>query len=87
LASGRRPRVKTVASAPPPTMPGLSRLTTIALLIAVVIPGFSYYNGREKSTIHGASAGIIKPKSYGPILDIRASSPTQVCARWSQQGQ
>ncbi|KAK0645761.1 hypothetical protein B0T16DRAFT_509581 [Cercophora newfieldiana] len=87
LASGRRPKIRTAASAPPPGMAGLSRLTTIALLIAVVLPGFGYYNGREKVVVSGADAGVIqeRPKGFGPVLDTRAPSPTKVCKRWSQQ--
>lgn len=84
---GRRPKIRTTASAPPPGMSGMSRLTTIALLIAVVLPGFGYYNGREKVAVSGADAGVIqeRPKGFGPVLDTRAPSPTKVCKRWSQQ--
>jgi hypothetical protein len=87
LTPGRRPKIRTAASAPPPGMSGISRLTTIALLIAVVLPGFGYYNGREKVAVSGADAGVIalRPKGFGPVLDTRAPSPTKVCKRWSQQ--
>lgn len=87
LTPGRRPKIRTAASAPPPVMSGITRLTTIALLIAVVLPGFGYYNGREKVAVSGADAGVIqqRPKGFGPVLDTRAPSPTKVCKRWSQQ--
>lgn len=85
LVTGRRPRVKTASSAPPPTMSSLTRLTSVALLVAVVIPGFSYYNGREKVTPNGADAGVINRNPRGPVLETRAGSP-EVCKRWSHQG-
>ena len=87
LSPGRRPRVQTVATAPP-NMAGLSRFTMIALLIAVVLPGFSYNSGRKTVDFSGAKAGVIKDARYrsGPVLDIRANSPTEACTRWSHQG-
>jgi hypothetical protein len=85
LVTGRRPRVKTASSAPPPTMSSLTRLTSVALLVAVVIPGFSYYNGREKVALNGADAGVINRNPRGPVLETRADSP-EVCKRWSHQG-
>jgi len=89
LAPMCRPKIRTTTSAPPASMAGISRLTTIALLIAVVLPGFGYYNGREKVVVSGADAGVIqqRPKGFGPVLDTRAPSPTKVCKRWSQQSQ
>jgi hypothetical protein len=88
FSPGRRPKIRTAASAPPPGMTGITRLTTIALLIAVVLPGFGYFHGRsEKVVVSGADAGVIqqRPKGFGPVLDTRAPSPTKVCKRWSQQ--
>lgn len=88
LVTGRRPKVKAAASAPPPTMSSITRLTSTALLIAVVLPCFSYYNGREKVSLNGADAGVINRGTaarYGPVLDSRADSPAQVCKRWSHQ--
>jgi len=87
LTPGRRPKIRTTASAPPPGMSSLTRLSTIALLIAVVLPGFGYYNGREKVSVNGADAGVIqqRPRGFGPVLDTRAPSPTKVCKRWAQQ--
>ncbi|KAB5572591.1 hypothetical protein GE09DRAFT_1269550 [Coniochaeta sp. 2T2.1] len=85
LVTGRRPRIKTAASAPPPTMTTFTRLSSVALLIAVVLPGFSYYNGREKVPLNGADAGVINRNTMRPVLETRADSPTDVCKRWSQQ--
>jgi hypothetical protein len=85
LVTGRRPRIKTAASAPPPTMSTFTRLSSVALLIAVVLPGFSYYNGREKVPFNGADAGVIN-RNVKPLVETRADSPTDVCKRWSQQG-
>ncbi|KAK0627584.1 hypothetical protein B0T14DRAFT_493646 [Immersiella caudata] len=88
FSPGRRPKIRAAASAAPPGMAGMSRITTIALLIAVVLPGFGYFNGRsEKVVVSGADAGVIqqRPKGFGPVLDTRAPSPTKVCKRWSQQ--
>ena len=87
LVTGRRPRIKTAASAPtPPTMTTFSRISSVALLIAVVVPGFSYYNGREKVPLNGADAGVINRNTMSPVLETRADSSTDVCKRWSQQG-
>ncbi|KZL65307.1 kelch domain-containing protein [Colletotrichum tofieldiae] len=71
----RRPRIKTASSAPPPTVSSLQRLGMIALLIAVIIPAFSYNNGHQKIG-SGADAGVIRP---------RDTSSTNVCLRWAQQ--
>ncbi|KAL0936203.1 kelch domain-containing protein [Colletotrichum truncatum] len=76
LATGyRRPRVKTASSAPPPTVSSLQRLAMIALMIAVLLPGFNYNGGRQKVG-NGADAGVIRP---------RQASSVDVCLRWSQQ--
>ncbi|EAA32902.1 hypothetical protein GE21DRAFT_6407 [Neurospora crassa] len=87
LTPGRRPRISSTASAPPPGMSSFTRLTTLALFIAVVIPGFSYYNGREKVSLSGADAGVIREvvQPSGPILETRTDSSTDYCARWAGQ--
>ncbi|KAK3398351.1 hypothetical protein B0T20DRAFT_392755 [Sordaria brevicollis] len=87
LTSGKRPRISSTASAPPPGMSSFTRLTTLALFIAVVIPGFSYYNGREKVSLNGADAGVIRQvvQPSGPIIGTRADSSTDYCARWAGQ--
>ena len=73
LATARRPKVRSVSSAPPATVSSIQRFTMLALLIAVVLPGFSWINGREKI---GADAGVIRK---------RDNSPTDVCKRWAHQ--
>lgn len=73
LATARRPKVRSVSSAPPATVSSIQRFTMLALLIAVVLPGFGYINGREKI---GADAGVIRK---------RDDSPTDVCTRWAHQ--
>jgi hypothetical protein len=86
LGVGRRPKIKAAASAPPQTIASMSRLAMIVMLIAVILPTFSYYNGRQEVSMSGADAGVIPPKvRQGPVLDIRQNSPTQTCTRWSQQ--
>lgn len=89
LTPGRRPRISSTASAPPPGMSSFTRLTTLALFIAVVIPGFSYYNGREKVLLSGADAGVIREvvQPSGPILETRTDSSTDYCARWAGQSE
>ncbi len=82
LTPGRRPCTKG-AAAPPAAMSSLSRFTMIALLIAVVVPGFNYKQGRSV-VVDSAGAGAIR-NTKAPVLDTRASSPTAVCKRWSQQ--
>jgi hypothetical protein len=84
LSQVKRPRIKAAASAPPPTTTSLHRLTTIALLIAIVLPAISYTNGRKKVDISGADAGVVRGTS-GNILEDRADSPVDVCLRWAQQ--
>lgn len=85
LVAPRRPRIKTSASAPPPTMSTFTKLSSVALFVAVLLPGFSYYNGRENAPANGADAGVIN-RNVKPVLDIRADGSTDVCKRWSQQG-
>ncbi|KAI1641114.1 hypothetical protein F4809DRAFT_636885 [Biscogniauxia mediterranea] len=84
LASARHPRIKTAASAPPPTAIGLHRLPMIALLIAVLLPAISYNNGRKKVEVSGADAGVIK-KTPAIVLERQQNSPTEVCTRWAGQ--
>ncbi|KAF9871427.1 hypothetical protein CkaCkLH20_11074 [Colletotrichum karsti] len=75
LATYRRPRIQTASSAPPPTVSSLHRLGMIAMLIAVIIPAFSYNNGGQKLQ-GGADAGVVR---------YRQTTPVDVCLRWSQQ--
>ncbi|KAM0279431.1 hypothetical protein ACHAQH_004591 [Verticillium albo-atrum] len=77
LAAGyKRPRIKTVATAPPSSVSSLQRFTVIALLIAVVIPAFNYHSGQKQVDV-GVEAGVIQ---------MRRTSPTEVCTRWAHQG-
>ncbi|KAK3987573.1 hypothetical protein QBC44DRAFT_117838 [Cladorrhinum sp. PSN332] len=88
LTPGRRPKVRAVSSAPPPSVSSFSRVSMIALLIAVVLPAFSYYSGDEKGALGGvAEAGVIyrRTQDAGPVLEPRADSPTKVCKRWAHQ--
>jgi hypothetical protein len=58
----------------------------IAMLIAVILPAFSYYNGKQEVTMSGADAGVLPASArQGPVLDLRQDTPTQMCTRWSQQ--
>ncbi|KAL2019273.1 hypothetical protein VTK56DRAFT_9817 [Thermocarpiscus australiensis] len=87
LGCGRRPRIRTISSAPPPSQFSLTRLSAIALLIAVVLPGFRIYKSGEEVSPNTADAGVIrnKPRAPGAQLDPRAESPTNVCRRWAHQ--
>ncbi|KPM45506.1 hypothetical protein AK830_g1110 [Neonectria ditissima] len=77
LASSKgRPRVRSTSGAPPGTISGLQRFTMLAVLIAVVLPAFSWHNGRSTVEINGADAGVVMK---------RARSPTDACARWALQ--
>ncbi|KAK7430832.1 hypothetical protein QQZ08_002621 [Neonectria magnoliae] len=71
-----RPRVRSTSGAAPGTIAGLQRFTMLAILIAVVLPAFSWHNGHSTVEINGADAGVIVK---------RAKSPTDVCARWALQ--
>ncbi|KAH8676213.1 hypothetical protein BX600DRAFT_546895 [Xylariales sp. PMI_506] len=84
LAPGRRPRIRAASTAPPPTVPSLQRLSTIAMLIAVVLPAISYVNGPKKVEFSGADAGLVRSKST-IMLEDRADSPVDVCLRWAHQ--
>ncbi|KAJ4272167.1 hypothetical protein NW762_000878 [Fusarium torreyae] len=70
-----RPRIKSTSAAPP-GVSSVQRFTMIALLIAIVLPAFSWRSGHASSDINGAHAGVIQK---------RATSPTEVCARWGLQ--
>ncbi|KAF4463600.1 ring finger b [Fusarium albosuccineum] len=70
-----RPKIKSTSGAPP-GVSAVQRFTMIALLIAVVIPAFSWRNGGSLTDISGASAGVITK---------RDTSPTDVCVRWALQ--
>lgn len=89
LTSARRPRIKTVSSAPPPSMSAITRLSSIALLIAVLLPGLSHFRGHEEVAPIVADAGVIHTKAAdaGPVLEPRADSPTKVCKRWAHQSE
>lgn len=74
LAAGRRPRVRTVVGSSPSPLHGLSAVSMLALVLAVLIP----FTGRgTQDTVGVADAG--------PIVLSRADSPTDVCARWAMQ--
>jgi len=67
-------------------MSTITRLSSIALLIAVLLPGFRYYHGREEISPNVADAGVIHTTAAEarPVLE-RRNSPTNVCKRWAHQ--
>jgi hypothetical protein len=83
----RRPRINTASSAPPPSMSTIMRLSSSVLLIAVLLPGFSYYKGCKEIAPNVADASVIytKAAAAGPVLEPRADSPTDICKRWAHQ--
>jgi hypothetical protein len=83
----RRPRIKSVSSAPP-SMSTITRLSSVVLLIAILLPGFSYYQSREEAAPTLAEAGVIQTTAAEsrPILE-RENTPTEVCKRWAHQGE
>ncbi|RYP62504.1 hypothetical protein DL771_009712 [Monosporascus sp. 5C6A] len=83
LGSGKRPRLIKSATSGPPSAAVLSRVSTIALLIAVVLPSSSYNNGRQTAKISGAEAAVITDPEN--VLVARQNSPTDVCTRWAGQ--
>lgn len=85
LVAGHRPRIKTAATAPAPNTSTFTRLSSVALLVALVLPGFSYYNGHERVGLSGADAGVII-RNVKPAVETRVDSPVDVCKRWSHQG-
>lgn len=74
LAAGRRPRVRTVGGSPPSPLHGLSIVSMLALVLAVLIP----FTGTGKQDTVGVA-------DAGPIMLSRADSPTDVCTRWAMQ--
>lgn len=74
FASGRRPRVRTVGGPSPSPLRGLSAVSMLALVLAVLIP----FTGRGKQDTVGMA-------DAGPIVLSRADSPTDICARWAMQ--
>lgn len=74
LAAGRRPRMRTVGSSSPSPLHGLSVVSMVALVLAVLIP----FTGRGRQDTVGVA-------DAGPIVLTRADSPTDVCARWAMQ--
>lgn len=74
LAAGRRPRVRTVGGSSPSPLHGLSVVSMVALVLAVLIP----FTGRGRQDTVGVA-------DAGPIMLSRADSPTDVCARWAMQ--
>jgi hypothetical protein len=83
-----RPVVKTSTSAPSGSFSTLSRSALIVFLIAVVVPGLRYSNGKGNINISGVDAGVIRTAELvenGSTLEGRQNSPTSVCTRWSHQ--
>lgn len=74
LAAGRRPRVRTVGGPSPSPLHGLSVISMLALVLAVLIP----FTGKGKQDTVGVA-------DAGPIMLSRADSPTDVCTRWAMQ--
>lgn len=80
IMNGKRPVIKANYSPPPNQFTSFSRVALIALLIAVVVPGFDF-RGRD-GKLEGADAVVLGERAG---LDRRADSPTDVCTRWSHQ--
>jgi hypothetical protein len=81
-----RPQIKSSATAPPGSFSSFPRVALIAFLIAVVVPGFRYSNGKDKVNISGADAGVILKHELvdnGKAIEGRQNSPTSICTRWS----
>jgi hypothetical protein len=89
IGKGSRPTIKSAATAPPGSFSTIPRLALIAILIAVVVPGFRYSGGKAKVNISGADAGVIMTAELvdnAGAIEGRQNSPTSVCMRWSHQG-
>lgn len=86
LTMPKRPRIRSAASAPPGTsMTGYTRVATVALLIALVLPAARYNTGRQRVELSGVDAMVLNNPGK-PVLDNRQNNPTDICARWSGQG-
>ncbi|KAJ1333996.1 Rab9 effector protein [Microdochium nivale] len=85
LTMPKRPRIRSAASAPPGTsMTGYTRVATVALLIALVLPAARYNTGRQRVELSGVDAMVLNNPGK-PVLDNRQNNPTDICARWSGQ--
>lgn len=71
-----RPMIRTAPAAPPAAMSSFQRFTMLAMLIAVVLPAFSWRSGDTTVELNGAGAGAVTR---------REDSPTNVCTRWALQ--
>lgn len=69
-----RPRIKTASAVPQGT--AMSRFAMLAMLVAVVLPAFSWRSGESNVELSGAGAGAVMK---------RGDSPTSVCSRWALQ--
>lgn len=86
---GKRPRITSVASAPPGTFSTIPRTALIVCLIAVVVPGFRYSSGVDKVNISGADAGVIMRPEFvtnGNMIEGRQDNAADICTRWAGQG-
>ncbi|RYO99053.1 hypothetical protein DL766_002311 [Monosporascus sp. MC13-8B] len=83
LGAGKRPRLVKSATSGPPSAAISSRVSTVVLLIAVVLPYSSYNNGRQTAKISGADAAVITTSEN--VLAARQNSPTDACTRWAGQ--
>ena len=83
-----RPMIKTSSSAPPGSLTTIPRLALIAILIAVVVPGFRPSGGEESVIVGGVNAGITRTaklvESWSTI-EGRTDGPTDICTRWGHQ--
>ncbi|KAI9051121.1 hypothetical protein LZ554_005224 [Drepanopeziza brunnea f. sp. 'monogermtubi'] len=90
IAEGSRLLCKRSATALPGNISSIPRFALIAVLLALVVPGFRYTGGegRDSAAGAGADAGVIRSPEFvdnASTIEGRASSPTDICTRWSNQ--
>lgn len=78
-------KIKSAATAPPAPIAGIHRFTSIALLIAVILPARGDNTGCDKVEINGADAGVIREPMVTSALEDRANGSACVCKRWAGQ--
>ena len=92
LPSTRWSKAEKNSSSPPAAVPSMSHIVFIGILLTLVIPGLhqSISFGRARYLGSGANAAVVQLRSSdlgSSSLKARVTSPTDICTRWSHQGE
>lgn len=92
LPSTRWFKAERNSSSPPAALPSMSHILFIGILLTLVIPGLhqSISFGRARYLGSGDNAAMVRLRAWdsgSSSLNARATSPTDICTRWSHQGE